>query len=181
MNDPSHVRHDTSWPARLLRLVALAAFAVAVPLVAAQLSAQTAKPAAVPLPYKSTDMSMGVVNCANSLCHGSVKPIKDSNVLQTEYVTWSRVDKHARAYTVLFDQRSLTIEKNFKGLSGGKDRHPEEDALCLNCHVSPRFGTTPRHERFSLIDGVGCEACHGAAENWLRGTNKKKVRLEALG
>ena len=51
-----------------------------------------------PLPYQSRDKSMGVVNCANSLCHGSIEKFAESNVLQTEYVTWSRVDKHARAY-----------------------------------------------------------------------------------
>jgi hypothetical protein len=40
-----------------------------------------------------------------------VRPYKDSNVLQTEYVTWSRVDKHARAYTVLGTALSLTALK----------------------------------------------------------------------
>ena len=55
---------------------------------------------------------MGVVNCANSLCHGSVQPWKDANVLQNEYVTWSRVDKHARAYKVLFNEQSARIAKN---------------------------------------------------------------------
>src|SRR5262252_2455007 len=75
-------------------------------------TAQPAPPTSVTLPYHSADKSVGVVNCANSLCHGSVEPIKDSNVLQTEYVTWSRVDKHARSYRALFNDQSLRIARN---------------------------------------------------------------------
>src|SRR5882672_2258123 len=68
---------------------------------------------AQPLPYESKAMSVGVVNCANSLCHGSASPWKDSNILQNEYITWSRVDKHAtRAYQVLLTERSQRIAKN---------------------------------------------------------------------
>ena len=67
-------------------------------------------PSGTALPYQSADKSVGVVNCASSLCHGSVRPFKDSNVLQTEYVTWSRVDKHARAYQVLW-QRAVAAHR----------------------------------------------------------------------
>ena len=34
------------------------------------------EPRATPLPYQAADKSMGVVNCANSLCHGSVQPME---------------------------------------------------------------------------------------------------------
>ena len=50
---------------------------------------------AQPLPYQAPGQHVGVVNCASSLCHGSVSPWKDAHILQNEYVTWSRVDKHA--------------------------------------------------------------------------------------
>src|SRR4029077_7753873 len=86
---------------------------------------------------------------------------------RSEYTTWATYDPHARACTVLFDKRSLTIEKNLKGLANLEDAHPEQDRLCLNCHVQPRLAETARNERFSLIDGVGCEACHGGAEKWV--------------
>src|SRR6516225_11872146 len=82
-----------------------------------------------PLPYQSKDKSIGVVNCSNSLCHGSVQPFKDSNVLQTEYVTWSRVDKHARAYKVLANEQSQRIARNL-GIGD-----PQKAPLCLNCHA----------------------------------------------
>ena len=119
------------------------------------------KGAPVPLPYRGTDTSMGVVACANSLCHGSVEPIKDSNVLQTEYVTWSRVDKHARAYQALFSAKSLSIAKK---LGIGK---PSEAKLCLDCHTH-NIPKERRGERFRLDDGVACEACHGASGRWLQ-------------
>jgi hypothetical protein len=160
MND-RHIRYELSQAAGLFRLAALAAFTVAAPLLSSHLSAQATKPAAVPLPYKGADMSMGVVNCANSLCHGSVKPIKDSNVLQTEYVTWSRVDKHARAYNVLAGEQSQRIAKNL-GIAD-----PTKAKICLDCHTH-NVPAALRGERFRLDDGVSCEACHGASGRWLQ-------------
>ena len=52
---------------------------------------------------------IGVVNCTNSLCHGAIKTWKESNVLQNEYITWSRVDRHARSYRTLFSDTSKRI------------------------------------------------------------------------
>ena len=119
--------------------------------------------AAQVLPYQSKAQSLGVVNCANSLCHGSVSPWKDSNVLQNEYVTWSRVDKHAtRAYQVLSNDRSRRIATNL-----GLKEPATKAAICLACHA---FDPPPerRGERFKVADGVSCEACHGPAENWIQ-------------
>lgn len=121
----------------------------------------TAQPAAhPPLPYQVKDKSMGVVNCANSLCHGSVQPWKDSNILQNEYVTWSRVDKHARAYKVLFNEQSARIARNL-GLANAA-----EAKVCLDCHAH-NVVKAQRGDRFKFDDGVSCEACHGPSERWL--------------
>jgi len=162
----------------MTRILLLAMAIVAVP----SAVAQVAKPAIAPppavatsvapsvaipvstsvatLPYHSKDTSMGVVNCANSLCHGSVEPIKGANILQTEYVTWSRVDKHARAWQTLFSERSLRIAKN---LGIGK---PSEARICLDCHTH-NVPKDRRAERFQVDDGVACEACHGPSGRWL--------------
>src|SRR3954464_7411404 len=79
------------------------------------------------LPYAAAGQNLGVVNCANSLCHGSVSPWKDSNILQNEYVTWSRVDKHAtRAYHVLLEERSQRIARNL-----GLKEPAHQAKLCL--------------------------------------------------
>jgi len=127
------------------------------------LAAFHASAADAPLPYAAPGKHLGVVNCANSLCHGSITPWKGSNILQTEYVTWSRVDKHAsRAFPVLFEERSQRIAKNL-GL-----REPAHEAkLCLDCHTD-NPPAAQRGERFKLADGVACEACHGPSENWIR-------------
>ncbi len=136
--------------------------AAALAIVAATAFAQAPAPAAPPpLPYQSADKTVGVVNCANSLCHGSVQPIKDSNVLQTEYVTWSRVDKHARSYKVLLDEASKRIARNL-----GLAKPPHEEKICLDCHAH-NVPAAQRGERFKLEDGVTCEACHGPAGRWL--------------
>jgi hypothetical protein len=106
----------------------------------------------------------GVASCASMACHHANGP---KGSWRSEYTTWATYDPHARAYTTLFDRRSFTIEKNFRNRASLEDAHPEKDGLCLNCHVQPQWEETARHERFTLTDGVGCEACHGAAEKWL--------------
>ena len=118
---------------------------------------------AQPLPYEAKGKHVGVVNCASSLCHGAVSPWKDAHILQNEYITWSRVDKHAtRAYQVLFEERSRRIARNL-----GYQEPPHRAKACLDCHThNPPPGR--RDERFRIEDGVSCEACHGPAEGWLQ-------------
>ncbi|MDQ3025851.1 MAG: cytochrome c family protein [Pseudomonadota bacterium] len=115
------------------------------------------------LPYAAKGQHLGVVNCANSLCHGSVSAWKDSNILQNEYVTWSRVDKHAtRAYHVLLTERSQRIVKNL-----GLKEPAHQAKVCLDCHAH-NPPAAQRGERFKVADGVSCEACHGPAEGWIQ-------------
>ena len=128
------------------------------PLVA--INAQTARAQA--LPYQSPHQTLGTVTCASSLCHGSVRLWKDSNVLQNEYLTWSRIDKHARAYNVLLNARSQRIAKN---LNLKQPAH--ESKICLDCHAHV-VSADRRGERFKLTDGVTCEACHGPSEKWVK-------------
>jgi hypothetical protein len=103
---------------------------------------------------------LGVSTCAGSTCHGALEPFRNSNVAQNEYVTWSQKDKHAKAYKVLFDARSVRIARNL----GLPNAHTAE--ICLNCHAD---NPPPQHRgrQFQLSDGVGCEACHGGSSGWL--------------
>lgn len=118
--------------------------------------------AAPPLPYEAKAKHMGVVTCQSSLCHGSIVSWKSSNVLQNEYVTWSRADPHAlKAAQVLMNDQSKKIAANLRL------KEPAHQAkICVDCH-----GHNPpkerRGEQFSAGDGVSCEACHGPAEKWL--------------
>lgn len=114
------------------------------------------------LPYQSPDETLGTVTCASSLCHGSVRLWKDSTVLQNEYLTWSRVDKHARAYNILLNQRSQRIAKNL-----GLKQPAHESKICLDCHAHV-IPAERRGERFKMTDGVTCEACHGPAQKWIK-------------
>ena len=120
------------------------------------------QPQAQTLPYQSQHQTLGTVTCASSLCHGSVKLWKDSNVLQNEYLTWSRIDKHARAYNILLNERSQRIAKNL-----GLPQPAHESKICLDCHAHV-VADNRKGERFKITDGVTCESCHGPAEKWVK-------------
>jgi Cytochrome c554 and c-prime len=117
---------------------------------------------AQPLPYQSPHETLGTVTCASSLCHGAIKLWKDSPVLQNEYVTWSRTDKHTRAYNVLLNARSKKIAQNL-----GLKQPAHEAKICLDCHAH-NIPEDRRGERFKLADGIVCESCHGPAEKWIK-------------
>lgn len=114
------------------------------------------------LPYQSTHKTMGAATCASSLCHGAVKTWKGASVLQNEYVTWSRQDKHARAYNVLFNAQSQRIARNL-----GLTEPAHQVKICIDCH-GHNIPADRHGEKFTLADNVTCEACHGPAEKWLR-------------
>jgi hypothetical protein len=111
------------------------------------------------LPQYAQDAHVGVASCAGSTCHGAVQPAAKATVLQTEYITWQRQDKHANAYKVLLNDRSKRIARNL----GLEAAHTAD--LCLDCHAdNPK---AQRGTQFQLSDGVGCEACHGGSARWL--------------
>ena len=103
---------------------------------------------------------LGVESCATSTCHGSSLPFTDSNVLRNEFRTWNEQDPHARAYQTLLSSESHDIAKKL-GLASA-----ENAAVCLGCH-SDNIAAERHGQKFKLVDGVGCEACHGGAENYL--------------
>jgi len=116
--------------------------------------------AAAELPQNSSALHEGVATCAASQCHGSAVPRDGSNVLQNEYVTWTQDDPHSGAYEVLSNDLSRAIAARL-GLSSARTAD-----ICLDCHAD-NVSSNKRGERFQISDGVGCEACHGGAENWL--------------
>lgn len=120
----------------------------------------TLRAAAHPLPLNAPDTHLGVTTCAGSTCHGAVRPFKNSNVLQNEFVTWKKEDAHAEAYKVLLNDDSKRIARNL-GL-----RNAHEADICLDCHAD-NVPSSKRGKRFQLSDGVGCEACHGGAKRYL--------------
>lgn len=115
---------------------------------------------AAELPESAAQKHLGVATCAASQCHGSAIPRDATGVLQNEYVTWTQADPHSRAYEVLSNEQSRRIAARL-GI-----RSAREAAECLDCHAD-NVPVDRRGEKFQLSDGVGCEACHGGAENWL--------------
>jgi hypothetical protein len=101
---------------------------------------------------------LGVASCASSSCHGSARELAATPVLQNEYVTWSRHDPHANAWRVLREPAATKMARRL-GL-GEASSAP----ACLACHAE---AAPARGPRFQADDGVGCEACHGAASGWL--------------
>ena len=102
----------------------------------------------------------GVATCASSTCHGRALPVETGTILRNEYVTWASFDPHSRAYSTLLSARSRDIARRL-GLANA-----HEAAECLDCHTH-NVPASARGPRFQLDDGIGCEACHGAAEHWL--------------
>ena len=115
---------------------------------------------AAELPEDSSAIHTGVATCATSQCHGSAVPRDATGILQNEYVTWTQSDPHAGAYSTLGNEQSQRMAAR---LGIGDARKSEE---CLGCHTD-NVPADRRGEKFQLSDGVGCEACHGGAENWL--------------
>jgi hypothetical protein len=104
---------------------------------------------------------MGVATCASMACHHENGP---TGAPRSEYSTWAAEDPHARAFRVLYEARS---EGMVKALHGKAARPATETELCLKCHASYTGKEQKRGPRFFLGDGVGCESCHGPAQDWL--------------
>ena len=116
--------------------------------------------ASAEIPQNSEDDHIGVATCASGVCHGSVRARDVTSVLQNEYVVWSRMDRHRIAYQTLLTPESKRIAKNL-GIGNAQDAK-----ICLDCHAD-NVAVEKRGEKFQIEDGVGCEACHGGAEQYV--------------
>jgi hypothetical protein len=122
----------------------------------------TATPAAKPADSNGEPVKyIGPGSCAATSCHGSVKPVAGSRILQNEYSTWIVKDKHSHAYQALTGEIGERIARILK-----LNSKAEESPKCLACHA---LYTTPeqRGRPFELSEGVSCENCHGPASGWL--------------
>jgi hypothetical protein len=110
--------------------------------------------------------TVGTGSCAATACHGGRR--EPLGLKGSEYSFWAAYDPHRKAYSILFDERSKRIERNYRGLASIEAAEPETDATCLSCHVRQKFEPSDvKREENLLADGVGCESCHGPAERWL--------------
>jgi hypothetical protein len=133
-------------------------------------------PASMPLPELPAlaDVThLGVASCAGAPCHGSGVD-RDTNVLQTEYIIWRSQDRHSVAYSALYNDQSKTIAKNLR-----LPHPPHQEKLCLDCHAD-NVRPSSRGERFSIEDGIGCEACHGGGEKYVAGHDYLQTNAENI-
>ncbi len=117
---------------------------------------------ASPSSAASSGVHVGVASCAGSTCHGRSEPT-GKVVRQDELLQWqnpsSAAGAHSRAHAALSSVRGRAIAAKL-GIG------PAESAgECIGCHSDPAFAG--KGALFHTSDGVGCEACHGGAQNWL--------------
>ncbi|HEU4967383.1 multiheme c-type cytochrome [Sphingomonas sp.] len=105
---------------------------------------------------------LGVASCAGSTCHGRQEG--DGKVVrQDEIKLWqedsSAGGTHSRSLRLISGPRGQAIAARL-GIGD-----PANAPMCLGCHVDPAANRGPH---FQKSDGVGCEACHGGAQNWIQ-------------
>lgn len=126
------------------------------------------------LPADARDKHLGVASCASKQCHGAVRgDYKKSNMHRDEYRIWANPQyaesvnkspngsKHSRAYKVLLEKKSVEMAKKL----GLKNAH--EAKICLDCHAD-NVPVALRGEKFQIDDGIGCEACHGGSDRYIK-------------
>lgn len=148
------VGRQTAVRVAIAALVLLAAFLLLY-------SAQTA-PATAAAATASEAQHLGVASCAGTTCHGR-QEATGRIVRQDELLRWQDESNasgaHSRAWRVLAEPKGRAIGRRL-----GIDS--TSAPMCLGCHADPA-PVAARGPRFQLNDGVGCEACHGAASGWI--------------
>ena len=84
------------------------------------------------------------------LCH-------NSTLKGTIWDAWDST-KHATAYVTLANEQSRAIAEEM----GIEDA--QQDSTCLKCHVTGY--DLPATDKYSMEEGVTCEACHGPGEHY---------------
>lgn len=130
-------------------------------LVAAFVAPSGAARAASALDRIHEHVHLGVATCASSTCHGATEIATGSDVWLNEFSRWQEYDPHAtRAWQALESDEGRSIARKL-GIGD-----PTQAKECLDCHAD-NVPMDKRGERFQIADGVGCEACHGGAEQWI--------------
>lgn len=89
------------------------------------------------------------------------------------YDKWAAT-KHASAYTVLAGEKAQAIAKDLK------IEDPQKSEKCLICHVTGYEASAKlKGEKYTLEEGVSCEACHGPGGDYLKSHAKKDNQKQA--
>jgi hypothetical protein len=102
---------------------------------------------------------LGSASCTASSCHGDPQ---GSDPIRGAYHIWFDRDPHARASDTLSKPES---ERMVRAL--GINKPAIEAAECIGCHSPMAAASDTSGHRHSTNEGVSCEACHGAARDWI--------------
>jgi len=105
-----------------------------------------------PLPQAKDGQPEHIGSMACGACH-------EGPAMGYQFSLWQE-SKHARAYAVLSTSKAYEIAKE-RGLRTAPQTSPE----CLKCHSSA-FHLRAGGSKESLMEGVGCEACHGPGSQY---------------
>lgn len=116
---------------------------------------------------------LGASSCKSSSCHGGAGPLREQHDI------WSRFDFHSRANATLYSARSKRLAESLD------IPEPATSSRCTACH-SPLQTLQPelKGPQIKVTEGISCESCHGASENWLRSHTRTDLDHEqkiALG
>jgi Cytochrome c554 and c-prime len=101
--------------------------------------------------------------CGRSGCHSGSSDSDEMNVyLGTEFTTWQKEDKHAKAYQKLLSPRSKRM-----GELLWNDADVTKRRECLSCHAAVIAEFDGVHNSFALEQGVTCVVCHGPSKKWV--------------
>ena len=105
---------------------------------------------------------IGTKTCG--MCH-------NSELKGRMYDAWDTTS-HATAYATLASEEAKTIAE------GMDIEDAQQDSTCLKCHVTG-YGL-PATDKYSVEEGVTCEACHGPGQNYddIRVMTKDEIRLQ---
>ncbi|MFK7941841.1 MAG: multiheme c-type cytochrome [Paracoccaceae bacterium] len=118
---------------------------------------------------------MGAISCTASGCHelGVNEADPESNVERNEFQVWSQTDGHAQSYLSLTTAQARKIARNLR------EGDPESSPYCLSCHALD-VSAHLQGENYNIEEGVTCEACHGAAGEWLETHSDYDVPIETV-
>ncbi len=110
----------------------------------------------------------GAQSCAVSSCHGGPRPgiAQPTARRGSEFQLWLENDPHARSWRTFCGDESVQMMRRLRIIDQDNvvlDRAGFDN--CLACHNTAKRYDEPRTTG-NLREGVGCEACHGPAEQW---------------
>lgn len=130
-------------------------------------AAMAASPAPTPVPagdglhkLDADREYLGNAGCAGNGCHSDKPEKRGHREIGNENKIWADKDPHAKAF------KNLTNDKGKKIAAAMNIADASKDAKCTVCHATDAPKKGPKFAKDLGKEGVSCESCHGAAQQW---------------